>query len=126
MTNIDHSQIVTVAMKQARLRTARQNAAKAECARRIEAVVDLATQMNLAAALSAHTADTQRGTAPSDATAISGLSDQDIATLLEMRRWITGMRQACARAADAPDEPPGADDHWPDPPAALAALAARF
>lgn len=126
MTNIDHSRIVTASMTRARQRLARQNAAKAECARRIKAVVDLPTQMNLAAALFAHSAETRHGATPGDAAAMPGLSEQDIVTLLEMRRWITAMRQACAKAAADPGLSPAADGHWPAPPAGLAALAARF
>ncbi|MEQ8898429.1 MAG: hypothetical protein RID23_15190 [Roseovarius sp.] len=113
MSNIDLSQVITAEDKQRRAAEARQLAAKTECRRRILAVVDEMTQMNLAhALLTEHARRRSGGSAPA-------LTDDDVATILRMQDWIAEMQAACAGAM-------GGADHWPAPPGGLAALAARF
>lgn len=73
--------------------------AKAECRKRIFAVIDQTAQMNLAAAAAA-----------------DALSADDLATYKLGLEWISAMRAAW----------PTMPDTWPEVPAGVAELAARF
>lgn len=97
MRNVDLSQMVTAETKQLARAHACQAARKADCRRRIFAVMDEAAQMNLAAAAAAGT-----------------LEEEQMAIYRAGLAWIHAMRAACA------------DGNWPEPPAEVVALASRF
>lgn len=97
MSNVDLTQLITAEAKQATWAEAALAARKADCRRRIFAVADETAQMNLAAA------------------AAAGVLEEEQMTVYRAGlAWIHAMRAACA------------DGHWPEPPAEVVALAARF
>lgn len=120
MSNIDLTQVITAGEKTRRAAEARQMAAKTECRRRILAVVDEVTQMNLAHALLSEQA--RRGAGGG----APALTENEVATIRRMQGWIAEMRAACATATDDPSRPVDDAAHWPAPPEGLATLAARF
>ena len=125
MSNIDLTKLVTADDKARRAAEARALAAKEECRRRILAVVDAATQMNLVQAMLVR--DTgPHGEPGEEQVAAPTLRDGDVATIHQMQVWIAAMRAACAAIAGDPSHPPAADAHWPAPPDGLAELADRF
>lgn len=105
---LDLSQLVTAEAKAAAALSARMEAARAECARRIVAVVNPTAQINLAAA------------------AAGGLlSAADTVSYRAGLAWIGAMRAAW-RAVAMSLRDPGADAHWPAPPTAVIDLGQRF
>ena len=98
MSEIDFSQVITAEAK-AEAATAEALAArKAECRMRIHDVADQIAQINLAAAAAA-----------------GALSADQMQVYRAGLAWVDAMRAACASGAD-----------WPDLPAGVADLAARF
>jgi len=89
-------------------------------------VADQITQMNMANALLTHDAVKSRGASPEEVVAASGLTEQDVATVLTLQPWVAMMKQACAQIALAPGQHLNDDGLWPPAPDGLAALAARF
>ncbi|MDM8166149.1 hypothetical protein [Roseovarius sp.] len=125
MSNIDLTKLVTADDKARRVAEARALASKEECRRRILAVVDAATQMNLVQAMLVR--DTgPHGELGEEQVATPTLRDGDVDTIHQMQVWIAAMRAACAAVAGDPSHPPAADAHWPAPPDGLAELADRF
>jgi hypothetical protein len=98
MSKIDFSQMVTADTKAEAARAAALAARKAECRMHIHAVADQIAQINLAAAAAA-----------------GALSGDQMAVYRAGLAWVDAMRAACASGAD-----------WPDLPAGVADLAARF
>lgn len=98
MSNIDFSQAITAEAKAAAVLEARAAALKGECRRRITAIFDMPTQINMAA--------------QGDAV--------DMPDIKRAQKWIRAMRMAC-RAAIAGEEPV-----WPEAPAGARELAARY
>lgn len=82
---------------------------KAECQRRIYAVVDRIAQVNLAAAAAGGVLTTQQMTLYR-----SGLA------------WIASMRSVCATLIAASDRTFAEDRHWPEPSAEIITLANEF
>ncbi|SNT26391.1 hypothetical protein [Antarctobacter heliothermus] len=104
MTNIDFAKAQKAEGRTARKQKDRRLALKAEARRRIAAIFDDRTQMNLVGA------------------AIAGdLSRAEIAVFRASRRWIAETLSAHRAAASS-----GADPKWPDAPTGLAELVARF
>lgn len=105
---LDLTQLITAADKAEAARAARSDAARAECARRIGAVVNQTAQMNLAAA------------------AAGGLlAPADAATYRAGLAWIAAMRAVWRGVADTGRDP-AEDANWPAPPAAVIDLGRRF
>jgi|GEM_PF-2994469 len=84
-------------------------AIKAECRRRILAVVNETAQINLAAAAAG-----------------DSLSPADLVTYKAGLDWIAAMRTKCRDLIVAGDDTYKADDHWPVPSQEIIALAAAF
>ena len=104
MANIDFAKVQTTEARTARKQNDRRIALKAEARRRIETVLDDRTQMNLVGA------------------AIAGdLSRAEMVLFRASRRWIAETLAAMRVAASS-----SADPDWPDIPAGLRELAARF
>lgn len=104
MPNIDFSKLETAEARNRRREERRRAALKAEAARRINAVLDQQTQLNLIAA------------------AVAGaLSPAEMAVFRASRRWIADTLEASRIAAAAGDKP-----EWPEPPSGLAQLAERY
>lgn len=80
-----------------------------ECRRRIFAVASTNAQVNMAAARAAGL-----------------LSAEDDAAFAAGLGWINAMRGACAALIAAQDATFADDAHWPECPAAVVALAAKF
>lgn len=107
--NIDFSQIITAADKAALSAAQRAETVKAECTRRIVAILDMPTTLNLQGA------------------AIAGaLSRAETATFKAARAWMREMQLTC-RAMIADDSAdPFADANWPALPEGVSALAALY
>jgi hypothetical protein len=104
MPKIDFTRAITPEMIEARRTDKRRIEIRDECGRRIRAVLDDVTQLNVQGA------------------ALSGaLSDADMAAFRAAKTWISDMRDACRSAIQTGSEP-----DWPDLPAAAEALAKRF
>ena len=104
MANIDFAKVQTAEGRTAHKQKDLRVALKAEARHRIEKVLDDRTQMNLVGE------------------AIAGdLSRAEMVVFRTSRRWIAETLAAMRAAAAS-----GADPEWPDIPAGLAELAARF
>jgi hypothetical protein len=104
MANIDFAKVQTAEGRTARKQKDRRVALKDEARRRIAAVFDDRTQMNLVGA------------------AIAGdLSRAEMAVFHASRRWVAETLAASRAAASS-----GADPEWPAAPPGLAELVARF
>jgi hypothetical protein len=104
---IDWAQMESPDMRAARAVAEREGVAKAECYRRIIAVVDEMAQLNLASVAAA-------GLLPAP----------DLAVYIAGLEWVAAMRAAwpaAARADNATD-----DALWPPVPAGVAELGGRF
>lgn len=126
MTGLDLSQLVTAEMKHSAAREAHGRSARHECRRRILSIADEVTQMNLANALLVRHAAALQGDPETACAETSGLSEEDVRTILAMRRWIADMQTTCAAIAADPGLAPRDDGNWPAPPAGLTELCRRF
>jgi len=84
-------------------------AVKAECQRRIYAVVDQIAQVNLAAAAAG-----------------SLLDESQMAVYRSGLSWVASMRAACGTLIGNSDQTFTEDKHWPVPAASILALADAF
>lgn len=90
----------------------------AECRRRIYSVASAETQMNMAAASALISSKTA-----------SSRTDQEKAVLAGLEAaigWVSAMRANVATLAADPSKDFTADEHWPEVPAAAAAVADQF
>lgn len=109
MSNIDLTQIITADDKSAAALLDRSGAAKAECRRRIFAVVDGTAQINLAAAAAAGI-----------------LSSANLTVYQSGLGWIGSMRATWVTLAGDPSADLSDDASWPDVPAGVVDLANAF
>lgn len=104
MPNIDFSKVVTAAVRAQRFGAERREALKAEAVRRIEAVWNRETQLNLIAAVVA-----------------GDLSPAEMAVFRASRRRISETLAASRGAASTGNKP-----EWPERPQSLVELASKF
>lgn len=99
---------------------------KAECRRRILAVCNEAAQTNIAQAGILYSAMRLNGMSDDDALAHAGLISGDLARATEFQNWRGAMVSNCRAYADDASLDYLSDDAWPDVPAGVRELAARF
>lgn len=109
MSHIDLSQLITAEDHAAQAAAQHGAGVKAECRRRIFAVVDAIAQVNLAAAAAA-----------------DRLEAGQLETYRAGLDWVAAMRVACLPLIADPTLDPTQDAVWPAVPAGVAALAAAF
>tara|TARA_R110002049_G_scaffold45609_2_gene132975 strand:- start:560 stop:964 length:405 start_codon:yes stop_codon:yes gene_type:complete len=96
----------------------RQAEASQECRRRIYSIAPAETQMNMAAASAIISSKTS-----------SSRTDEEKAILAGLEAaigWVSAMRAAVKTLSGDPSKDFKADEHWPDVPAAAAAIAGQF
>jgi hypothetical protein len=99
---------------------------KAECRRRILAVCNDAAQTNIAQAGVLYSAMRLNGMSDADALAHAGLIHGDLTRTTEFQNWRGAMVSNCRAYADDVSLEYLSDDAWPDVPAGVRELAARF
>lgn len=109
MTNIDFAQVITIEDKAALHSEQHRERVKAACRRRILAVCNEVTQVNLAAA---------NGT--------GRLMPEQQLHYRALLQWIDDMRQVCRRLQQDMSAKIETQAHWPDLPEGAAELAASF
>lgn len=110
MLTLDLNRLITAEDKAAAAQAARIASVKAACGRRIYEVAPQYTQTNIIGARAAGELD----------------SPEDDAAYLASVQWIADMRAACATIIANPSLDPGDDSNWPDCPADVMDLAARY
>jgi hypothetical protein len=109
MSKIDFSQVVTADTKAEAARAAHVAAVKAECSRRIYAILDVPTVSNVQGA------------------ALAGeLDPGEMGVFRAGRAWVDAMLATCRAMAVDPGADYAADATWPPVPPGVADLAARF
>ena len=109
MNRIDFSRMITAEAQAEAARAAHVAVVKAECSRRIYAILDAPTVSNVQGA------------------ALAGELDQgEMAVFRAGRAWVDAMLAACRAMADDPQAEYSADAAWPPVPPGVADLAARF
>ncbi|WP_297772644.1 hypothetical protein [uncultured Roseovarius sp.] len=121
MPLIDFTQIITPEHRAAQASAKRAAMIKAECRDRILSVGSETTQMNIAQAGIVFTAAMLDGAARADALTVSGLRDGDLMLAQAWKGWVAAMQAECRDAIETGDNPV-----WPDVPAGVTDLAARF
>lgn len=121
MTNIDFSRVMTLEAKEAAEAEQRAKAIKSACGARIRQAISESAQTNISQAVATYTAERVRGATETHAETASGLSDADFPLVAAGRGWIAAMQAECRRAIADGDDPV-----WPDLPAGVADLVARF
>lgn len=99
---------------------------KAECGRRILAVCNEAAQTNIAQAGILYAAMRLNGMSDADALAHAGLIHGDLTRATEFQKWRSAMVSSCRAYADDASLDYFSDDAWPNVPAGVRELAARF
>lgn len=89
-----------------------------ECRRRIYSVASAETQMNMAAASAVISSKASSSRSETDKAVLAGLE--------AAIGWVGAMRGAAGTLAADPDKDFTADEHWPEVPAAAAAVASQF
>jgi hypothetical protein len=102
-------EIRTTEMKAAAAAAAHAETVKAECSRRIYAILDAPTVSNVQGAVLA-----------------GELDDGEMAVFRSGRAWVNAMLEASRAIAANPDADPTADTAWPAVPDGMIELAARF
>lgn len=118
---IDFSRLVTAGDKAAQAAQARAARIRAGCRARILAVAGEAAQANIAQAGVIYAAMRADGVSPADARAAAGFVEGDLDTAAAWKAWVGLMQAECRRAIAAGDDPA-----WPEVPAGVPEMAARF
>lgn len=121
MTNIDFSQLITAEDKAAQAHADRARQIKSACRSALLAVVNESAQANIAQAGTLYAAMRVDGVPEAEARAEVGFQPGDLVSAGAWNVWRGHMLTECRRAIEDGDDPV-----WPDVPAGVAEMAARF